>query len=64
MLMVSSSFIFNGVKRTELLGSGFCRGLTSVGCDVSLLCLDAVPLQLSNVPYQVMSYLRELQTCP
>ena len=35
-----------------------CQGLASVGCDVSLHFLDAVPSQLANVPYQVTSYPR------
>ena len=35
-----------------------CQGLVSVGCDVSLHFLDAVPSQLANVPYQVTSYPR------
>ncbi len=35
-----------------------CQGLASVGCDVSLHFLDAVPSQLADVPYQVTSYPR------
>ncbi len=37
---------------------GLCHGLTSVGCDVSLMFLDDVPPQLSKAPYQVITYPR------